>query len=387
MTNAVTAMTNAVTAALAEKREPANPTPRGFMMQHSDELTSVLPSHIQAQGEAWLRLAAGALKTGKVAANGRFELENAAMNNPAAFMQALRRAAHYGLQPGTEQFYLTPRPVKGRMEILGIIGYQGYIELIYRAGYTSAVIVQTVHEGESFEYVPGRDIMPIHHIDWRAPRGKLELVYAYAKMHDGSVSNVIILNESDIEEIKKSSASAKFDSSPWKTHPRAMWLKSAVRQLVKWIPSSTEIRGTGGAPVLPVVSATGAGEAPTTELANANQAQLPEGARLQIHDPDEVIDGELVEPAADEEPPPAEPDEPQMEKRAQSRMMALFAEKGFKDTKDRHDFVTLTLPGVVVSNSRHLTVSQGSAIITALEALSTPEEVTPDVPSDSPAGQ
>lgn len=390
-------MTNAVTAALEEKRT-APATPRDLIMRHSAEFTGVLPTHIQGQqGEAWLRLAAGALKTGKFNSDrNMFELEVAASNNPAAFMQSLRKAASMGLQPGTDQYYLTPVRNKdngGRTEILGIVGYKGYIELMYRGGHVASVIVQTVHEGEEFDFVQGRDVMPMHHVDWRAKRGKLELVYAYAKMHSGAVSNVVILNEDDIEGIKKKSASAKYGNSPWQTDTRAMWLKSAVRRLQTWVPWSIEIHGVGGVPILPA-PALGAPPAPVAQIApprNPDAAQIEGVAKVQSHDPDQIVDATLVEPdqepppEEDLTPPPGETGEPQMSAAQRRKMMALFSEKGFKDTKDRHTFVEKAT-GVTVENSTHITISQAVKVIDALEKLVV-EEAAADVPSDGPAGQ
>jgi recombination protein RecT len=104
-------------------------------------------------------------------------------------MGALMDAARLGLEPGTEQYYLTPRKVKGRLEIQGIRGYQGEIELIYRAGAVSSVIVEVVYSNDKFRVRPGRDERPIHEIDWDADdRGELRLVYAYAVMKDGATS-------------------------------------------------------------------------------------------------------------------------------------------------------------------------------------------------------
>lgn len=214
-------------------------SPAGLIKQYSTSFESVLPSHIKPA--TWVRLAQGALKKGKRQADGRTDLEVAAANNPAVFLSALLDAARLGLEPGTEQYYLTPRKVKGRLEILGIVGYQGIIELIYRAGAVSSVIAEVVYERDKFAYQPGRDDVPAHEIDWDAPdRGKLRLVYAYARMKDGAYSRVVVLNRADINRIKASSQGAESEYSPWQKHEAAMWLKSSVRQLAKWVPTSAE---------------------------------------------------------------------------------------------------------------------------------------------------
>lgn len=219
-------------------------SPRGMIATYRDDFASVLPTHIKPA--TWVRLAQGALKKGKRVANPAgggsvYELELAAMNNPGVFMASLLDAARLGLEPGTEQYYLTPRRVKGQLEILGIVGYQGLIELIYRAGAVSSVVAECVYENDGFKFKPGRDERPDHDIDWDAEdRGELRLVYAYAVMKDGATSKVVILNKAKIAKIKAKSQGASSEYSPWQTNTDAMWLKSSVRQLAKWVPTSAE---------------------------------------------------------------------------------------------------------------------------------------------------
>lgn len=230
--------TPTVSQAVATRKD----TPAAMIKRYSDDFASVLPSHVKA--DTWVRLAQGALRKGKRdRETGRFELEIAAANNPGLFMASLLDAARLGLEPGTEQYYLTPRKVKGRLEILGIVGYQGHIELMYRAGAVASVIAEVVYTADKFDYQPGRDDVPAHVIDWDAEdRGRLRLAYAYARMKDGAVSKVIVLSKADINRIKASSQGADSEYSPWVKHEAAMWLKSAVRQLQKWVPTSAEFR-------------------------------------------------------------------------------------------------------------------------------------------------
>jgi recombination protein RecT len=253
-------------------------SPAGLIKTYSSDFASVLPSHVKA--ETWVRLAQGALRKGKRGDDGRFELEVAAANNPGVFLAALLDAARLGLEPGTEQYYLTPRKVAGRLEILGIVGYQGHIELMYRAGAVGSVIAEVVYAGDRFRYQPGRDDVPDHEIDWdAADRGALRLVYAYARMKDGAVSKVVVLNKADIDRIKASSQGARSEYSPWVKHEAAMWLKSAVRQLQKWVPTSAEFR-----------------REQMRAAAEAQQAATAVGAAaLPTEYVDEVLDGEVVE--------------------------------------------------------------------------------------------
>lgn len=223
--------------------EQRDNSPHALIERYSQDFKTVLPSHVRP--DTWVRLAQGALKKGKKLPDGRTELEAAAANNPGVFLASILEAARLGLEPGTEQFYLTPRKVKGQLEILGITGYQGHIELIYRAGAVSSVVAEVVRENDDYTYRRGVDEVPIHNYQAFAgeqTRGKLIGVYAYARMKDGSVSRVIELGRDHINRIKESSQGSSSDYSPWVRHEEAMWLKSSVRQLQKWVPTSAEYR-------------------------------------------------------------------------------------------------------------------------------------------------
>ena len=229
-------------------------SPGALIKRYSDDFATVLPSHIKA--ETWIRVAQGALKKGKRNAQGSTDLELAASNNPGSFLSAVMDAARQGLEPGTEEYYLTPRKVKGQLEILGITGWQGYVELMYRAGAVSSVVAECVYDNDTFDYQPGRDQVPIHRIDWDAEdRGRLRLVYAFAHMRDGSVSKVVVLNKVEIKKIRAVSQGSDSDYSPWVKWESSMWLKSAVRQLKKWVPTSAEYRNEMRADAVAIQSA------------------------------------------------------------------------------------------------------------------------------------
>lgn len=200
---------------------------------YKGELVATLPSHLQEKGVGWMSSALAAIRRNP-------DLLEAAVQSPDTLINALSEAAQKGLQPGTEEYYLTPRKNKGRAEILGITGYQGEIELMYRAGAVSSVIVETVHEHDRFEYVPGRHEKPIHEIDWFNDRGELKLSYAYALMKDGAVSKVVIVNQQRIARAKAASQGATSKYSPWVNDTAAMWMKTAAHDLAKWVPTSAE---------------------------------------------------------------------------------------------------------------------------------------------------
>jgi recombination protein RecT len=277
--------------------EKVDTSPRAMIQQYSDSFAQVLPSHIKP--ETWIRLAQGALKKGKRVGN-QYELEVAAANNIPLFLSTLLDAARLGLEPGTEEYYLTPRKNKAngnKLEILGIVGYQGIVELMYRAGAVSSVVAECVYTNDHFEYSPGRHERPIHDIDWDSPdRGELRLVYAYAIMKDGATSRVVVMNRAAIARIKAKAQGSDGQYSPWKTDEPAMWLKSAVRQLRKWVPTSAEYireqlraeRDVAAETLPPADPSLGLPDLPPTD-------GMGEWAGDDEHDDDEVVDAEVVE--------------------------------------------------------------------------------------------
>lgn len=206
----------------------------GLVATYQADFAAVLPSHIKPA--SWVRLAQGALRRDP-------KLARAANNNPAALMVALLDAARLGLEPGSTEYYLTPRKVKGQEEILGIVGYRGEIELIYRAGAVSSVVVEAVYSGDTFTFNPGQDVRPQHIIgNWFGDRGQLVGSYAYAVMKDGATSKVIVIGPKEIAIAKASSQGSDSPYSPWVKHPESMYLKTAVHRLAKFVPTSAEYR-------------------------------------------------------------------------------------------------------------------------------------------------
>jgi len=245
--------------------------PSEMVRSYRADFAQVLPSHVKP--DTWVRLAVGALNRDK-------NLSAAAANDPGSLMVALLDAARMGLEPGTEQYYLTVRSGK----ILGVPGYQGEIELMYRAGAVSSVIVEPVFANDGFSYRPGRDDRPQHDIDWDAEdRGAIRLAYAYAVMKDGAISKVVVVNKARIDRAKKASATAGKSYSPWMSDEVAMWMKTAAHDLKKWVPTSAEYIREQLRAARDVEAEGPKGVAPTPQPAT------PEPAA------DDVIDGEVID--------------------------------------------------------------------------------------------
>jgi recombination protein RecT len=234
--------TNTVAQAVAQREAG----PVAIIKQNQAKLAPVLPDHIDV--DQFIGLAVGALFRDP-------KLMEAANNSPAALMNALMRCAALGHQPGTDEFYLTPRKIKGTPQIQGIEGYRGIVERMYRSGAVASVIVREVCANDPFRYVEGQDETPVHEIggrgetgadffgaDGNRDRGPMVGVYAYAKLTTGAVSRVVLLSKADVMAAKARSDGANSEHSPWNRDERAMWWKTAARRLEPWVPTSAEYR-------------------------------------------------------------------------------------------------------------------------------------------------
>lgn len=222
------------------------------------------PSHVDA--DQFVNLCLGALRKD-------WKVMRAAAESPVTFMQAANECAHMGLVPG-KTYYFTPFRVKVKdpggkehyeNQIVGMIAYQGALDLIYRAGAVTAVHAHVIRENDTFKWRPGEMDIPYHVI--HAPdgstqegladddeRGQLTGVYAYAKLISGGFSQPVVMSRS---EVKKHRDVARTDQfwGPVENFPPAsdesrypyladMFRKTAILKMYNagTVPTSTEYR-------------------------------------------------------------------------------------------------------------------------------------------------
>lgn len=247
--------------------------PDTMVQNYAGEFAQVLPSHVSS--EVFTRVAVGALRRDR-------NLMAAATKDPASLMTALMEAARLGLEPGTEEFYLTPRG----NSVLGIVGYQGEIELIYRAGAVTSVKAEIVREGDTFEYQPDME-RPVHKVNWFGTRGDVLGAYAYAEMAGGGCSKVVVIGPEEIDRARSASGTANSSHSPWKSDFGAMVLKTAIHRLSKWVPTSAEYRREITRNAIEVARETGG-----TTIAPVERT---EPVHLVDEETGEIVDAEVVE--------------------------------------------------------------------------------------------
>lgn len=333
--------------------------------QYKGELVASLPTHLQEKGVGWLSSALAALRRDE-------NLLKAANQNPGSLISALSEAAQKGLMPGTAEYYLTPRFGKNPA-VVGITGFQGEVELMYRAGAVSSVIVENVFENDKFEYVPGEHDRPVHHIDWfGGNRGKLIGAYAYAIMKDGAVSKVVIVNQTRIDRAKEASSTADKSFSPWKSDEAAMWLKTAAHDLAKWVPTSAEYIREQVRAVRDVAAEPVPQQHQPQQQTPGTPASQPAATQPPTEPPvDEFADlGEQYIHGESTEDPPAPAQEATHEASgAQIRMIGALLGKNGHNTPDEKMTAVQSILGRDVDGLSDMNKREASQVIEALQSV------------------
>lgn len=164
-----------------------------------------------------------------------------------SFLRSLLDLASLGLEPGgpLQQAHLAPfwNGQRNQYECQSIIDYKGYVALAHRSKEVGRITAHIIYEKEPWEFSEG-DVV-IHKPLPPSQRGE-KRVMVYAKAFDRS--GILIAQEylwaEEVEEIKRKSLENKKnkESNPWNTNEEAMWRKSPVRKLAKWMPMSSEMQ-------------------------------------------------------------------------------------------------------------------------------------------------
>jgi recombination protein RecT len=162
------------------------------------------------------------------------------------------------------------------------IGYQGLMELARRSGELSRIEVEVVRKGDKFRCVKGIDTVLEHEPDWEAEvPGEFRAVYAIARFKDGGYQ-FIVLTKAEVDRYRGFSKGS--DRGPWKDHYEAMAKKTAIRQLVKLLPKSIEMREAITQDIHAETIINGQNEAKTVqfhlgEIIDAEAKTLPDGSQ------------------------------------------------------------------------------------------------------------
>jgi recombination protein RecT len=199
---------------------------------------------------------------------------------PESFFSSVLTLAQLGLEPDDPrgQAHLVPFNKKDRNtgqwvpECQVIIGYRGYIDLARRTGEVATIRAEVVYERDEFSYETGLTTKLVHKPTEAMDPGKVRAAYAVATMRDGTQVEKVLWAR-DIERARMSSKEGAQGRGPWHDWYPEMAAKTAVRRLMKTLPSSAEFslaESIDDAPVLPI-------DMKTLEIdTSAAVARLPE---------------------------------------------------------------------------------------------------------------
>ncbi len=215
--------TAASTAVARQQDGETKPTLRALIERMKPELARALPRHMDPDRVARIAVT---LVGGNPAL---------AACTPESFLGALMTASQLGLEPGPlGEAYLVPYGNK----VTFIPGYKGLIKLAWQSNMLKSIDAHVVFEKDEFDYAYGLEPF-LKHKPVRGKRGERTDVYACATFLNGG-SAFVVMSIDDVEAIRDRSRASK--KGPWVTDWDAMAQKTAVKQLSKFLPMSTELR-------------------------------------------------------------------------------------------------------------------------------------------------
>jgi recombination protein RecT len=179
----------------------------------------------------------------RVALTGLRKTPDLAVCSRPSLLGALMECARLGLAPCTEEASLVPfnNRNSGGKDCQLIVGYQGYVQLMYRSGQVEQVVAEKVYESDEWEYSLGDGGRFFHRPNITADeRGQVLFTYAYASLLGGGRTRVAITTKREALSLK-----AKYGRKPdssWNTNFEEMWMKTGVRRVQKFAPKSAELR-------------------------------------------------------------------------------------------------------------------------------------------------
>ena len=136
--------------------------------------------------------------------------------------------------------YLTKSAGHDVYEAQFMPGYLGLCDLARRGGEVQSIRAKAVYESDEFTYCEGLapNVEHVPSLTGDKTRAALRYVYAVAQYKEGH-TDFMVMTVPEVEQHRMRSRAK--DNGPWQTDYVAMALKTAVRQLCKWLPQSVEL--------------------------------------------------------------------------------------------------------------------------------------------------
>lgn len=124
-----------------------------------------------------------------------------------------------------------------------ITNYQGLTELAYRSDKVESINAGVIYKHDDFDYMQGTENYLRHKIPLDRDRGELIGAWATGKIKGSNTPVITVLTKADILSVKSRSKAAAKSDSPWNTKDEwKMWRKTAIKDLCKLLPKSSELQ-------------------------------------------------------------------------------------------------------------------------------------------------
>ena len=268
------------------------------------------------------------------------KLAEAANANPMSFVMAVKAAADAGLDIGGARQHGALVPYKG--VVIFIPQYQGYIHLMTtgKSSIVASVVAHIVHAKDHLVY---RETLSETIFEHEASReedpGPVVGAYAIARLKAGG--GVVEYMRIDELEAARRRSPAK-DAGPWVTDTEAMYRKTPIRRLRKYLPLSSRVekvfeledqaeRGlVQGGIIEAAITAEPVAKPPASPANSGVSDGAPEAERLPDPAPRDMpppSEPPPPPPPAEEAPPPAEPPAPAKRTEKQKALLTQISKK------------------------------------------------------------
>lgn len=156
--------------------------------------------------------------------------------HPSSVIEAINKCAELGLEAGGAMGLAYLVPFKSECQL--VIGYRGYVNLLFRAGGLKDIQAHVVYENDKFNGAFGSEPHVDHQIGF-AKRGKSIGAYCVMRYVNGGMH----IEAMNMDELAKARALSRAKSGPWFDWTEEMYRKTVAKRGAKWGPF-------GGSPLM-----------------------------------------------------------------------------------------------------------------------------------------
>lgn len=188
-----------------------------------------------------------------------------------------------------------------------IFGYKGLMDLALRhPNVRSFHVPQVVYENDHAEFEYGLEPKLVHKPPSGPNRGKSVAYYSVAKLENGDTPFVWLWYD---DAVKVRNAIAHWETGAWKDHFDAMALKTAVRRLCNWLPSSADLQDALAADGQTLTMT----DVDPESMVDVTAVSTPSKGSLEDLTPDPTHPEDVAPDAPTTEPPPKKRGRPRKE--------------------------------------------------------------------------